>query len=148
MFDTARRVQPRRSPIDGNLAAARATASKINGQLEEGQRSMFSFQKITPKRFVDQFVAYVRDVQQLAWRTVERYRAALQRFVDFAEPDGDIATIDQVEEATIQNFVAWLRGQLRTRNGAVVRVRWPRTLVHRLCNAATVSEIPFNRKND
>jgi len=38
--------------------------------------------------------------------------------VDFADTDGDIATIDQVEEATIQGFVMWLRGQLRTRNGA------------------------------
>ena len=107
-----------RQPVDGNLTVARATASKINAQLEEGQRSLFSFQRVTPKRFVEEFLAYTRDVQQLAWRTVERYRAALERFVDFAGADGNIATIDQVEAATIQDFVAWLRGRLRARNGA------------------------------
>ena len=108
-----------RQQLDGNLAVAHATASEINAQLERGRRSSFSFQKATPKRFVEEFLAYTRDVQQLAWRTTERYRAALERFADFAASDGDIATIDQVDEATIQNFVAWLRGQLRTRNGAV-----------------------------
>lgn len=107
-----------RSPIDGNLAVARSTASKINGQLEDGQRSMFSFQKVTPLTFIDEFLAYVRDVQKLAWRTVERYRAALERFVDFAESAGDITTIDQVDEAKVQDFIRWLRGQLRARNGS------------------------------
>ena len=108
-----------RQQVDGNLAVARATASKINAQLEEGQRSVFSFQKVTPRGLVEEYLTYVRDGQKLAWRTTERYRAALERFLDFADSDGDIATIDQVEEATIQDFVTWLRGQSRTRNGAV-----------------------------
>lgn len=107
-----------RSIVDGNVAVARATASKVNAQLEDGQRSMFSFLKVTPRRLVQEYLAYVRDGQRLAWRTTERYRAALERFVDFAESDGGIATVDRVEEATIQDFVTWLRGQLRTRNGA------------------------------
>ena len=47
-----------RSRVDGNLAVARATASKVNGQLEDGQRSMFSFVKITPKKFVGEFLGY------------------------------------------------------------------------------------------
>jgi len=107
-----------RSNIDGNLAAARSSASKVNGQLEDGQRSMFSFRKITPGKFAEGYIDYVRDVQRLAWRTVERYRAALDRFVDFAEGDGDVSTIDQVNEATVQDFIRWLRGLRRARNGS------------------------------
>ena len=54
-----------RWPIDGNLAAARATASRINGQLEEGRRSMFSFQRVTPQKFVSDFVAAWTKVMNL-----------------------------------------------------------------------------------
>jgi integrase len=107
-----------RWPVDGNLAVARATASKINGQLEEGQRSMFAFQKMTPARFADEYLRFARDVQGLAWRSVERYRAALQRLVDFAEAGKPFATIDQVDEAVVQDFVRWLRGERRARNGS------------------------------
>jgi hypothetical protein len=60
-----------RSNIDGNLAVARATASRANGQLEESQRSLFSFRKVTPKRLVEDYLVYVRDGQKLAGWTAD-----------------------------------------------------------------------------
>src|SRR5262249_45125987 len=59
----------------------------------------------------------VTHVKKLALRTQDRYRAALDRFLDFCR-DAPIGTIDTVQEATVEEFVKWLRGQKRTRNGA------------------------------
>ena len=56
-------------------------------------------------------------MQKLALRTQDRYRAALNRFTDFCR-DARIGTIDTVDQSTVEDFVKWLRGQKRTRNGA------------------------------
>lgn len=66
---------------------------------------------------VEGFLDYVAGVQRLAWRTQDRYRAALQRLLDFCATAGILA-VDQSEERTVEDFVLWLRGQSRTRNGA------------------------------
>jgi len=50
-------------------------------------------------------------------RTQDRYRAALERFLDFGKA-ADVASVDAVVESTVEDFVKWLRGQTRVRNGA------------------------------
>ena len=49
-------------------------------------------------------------------RTRDRYRAALDRFLDFCQA-ARIGIIDIVQEATVEELVKWLRGQKRSRNG-------------------------------
>lgn len=66
---------------------------------------------------VDGFLDAVANVQKLALRTQDRYRAALNRFEDYCR-EANICTVDAVQEATVEDFVKWLRGQKRVRNGA------------------------------
>jgi integrase len=103
--------------VNGNLATARATASKVAAALDNGLASPLGFQKIPPGEMVSSFLDYVKVVQGLAPRTHERYRAALERFQEFAESKG-IASIDRVSVATVEDFVKWLRQKRRTRNGS------------------------------
>ena len=74
----------RRRKIDGNLAVARATASKVAASLADGRPSPIGFRRTTPEQLVSGFLDYITDVQKLALRTQDRYRAALERFLDFA----------------------------------------------------------------
>jgi integrase len=64
------------------------------------------------------FLDYVSNVQKLALRTQDRYRAALDRFLEFCRA-GRITAVDAVGQTTVEDFVRWLRGLTRTRNGAV-----------------------------
>jgi site-specific recombinase XerD len=66
---------------------------------------------------VEGFLDAVANVQQLALRTQDRYRAALDRFLDYCQ-NTRIGAIDVVQETTVEEFVKWLRGQKRTRNGS------------------------------
>ncbi len=107
-----------RHRIDGNLAVARATAAKILGAIGENRPSPLGFDRTTPQSMTVGYLDYVESVQKLAWRTHDRYRAALQRFLDFCEVS-HIPAIDAVDEAMVEDFVRWLRGRTRTRNGAI-----------------------------
>jgi integrase len=113
-----------RRRVDGNLAVARATAAKVAAALGEKKPSPLGFERTTPRQMVDGYLDYVANVQKLAWRTEDRYRAALDRFLDFCGDAGMIA-IDVLDDQTIEDFVRWLRGQTRTRNGAKTGKRNP-----------------------
>lgn len=105
-----------RSPIDGNLAVARATAAKIVAALAEDRPSPLGFQKTPPAQMVAEFLDYIENVKGLAWRTVDRYRAALDRFLAFCT-QAQIKTVDAFEESDVESLVRWLRTQTRVRNG-------------------------------
>jgi len=45
------------------------------------------------------------------------YRAALDRFLGFCQ-DAGIGAVDAIDVGTVEDFVKWLRGQTRVRNGA------------------------------
>jgi len=107
----------RRRKVDGNLAVARATAHKIVAALDEGRNSPIAYQRTSPQNLVDGFLDAVANVQRLALRTQDRYRAALQRFLDFCKA-AHLGSADAIAEVTVEEFVKWLRGQKRTRNGA------------------------------
>jgi hypothetical protein len=106
-----------RQSIDGNLAVARATATKVAAALRDNRPSPLGFARTTPEAVVAGYLDYVANVQNLAWRTQDRYHAALDRFLDFAR-EAKITAIDAVQEQTVEDFVRWLRNQTRTRNGA------------------------------
>jgi len=106
-----------RRRIDGNLLVARTTAAKVAAALGENRPSPLGFDRTEPQKMVEGFLDYVAGVQRLAWRTQDRYRAALQRLLDFCAT-ARILAVDQFEERTVEDFVLWLRGQSRTRNGA------------------------------
>jgi hypothetical protein len=99
----------RRRKVDGNLAVARATAHKIVAALNEGRESPVAFQRTSPKKLVEGFLESVANVQRLALRTQDRYRAALDRFLDYCAA-ARIGHADAIAEATIEDFVKWLRG--------------------------------------
>ncbi|MCK6471418.1 MAG: tyrosine-type recombinase/integrase [Planctomycetes bacterium] len=105
-----------RRRIDGNLATARATASKVAAALDEHRPSPLGFLRVDPDAFVTAYLNYTEMVQQLALRSRERYRAALELFKGFAK-DQDIRTVDQFSEASVEHFVRWLRERKRARNG-------------------------------
>jgi len=106
-----------RRKVDGNLAVARATASKVAAALDSGQQSPLGFHRTAPTVMVEKFIEYTEHVQGLAIGTRERYRAALGHFVTFAGQAG-IRSVDRVSEATVEDFAKWLKSSTRTRNGA------------------------------
>lgn len=106
-----------RRRVDGNLAVARATAHKVLNALDECRPSPIAYARTSPDNLAAGFLDAVTNVQKLALRTQDRYRAALERFLGFC-CDARIGTIDNVQEATVEDFVKWLRGQKKTRNGA------------------------------
>ena len=110
------RITQRRK-VEGNLAVARTTAHKVMTALDEGRPSPIAYNRTTPEAMVKGYLGAVTNVRKLALRTQDRYRAALDRFLDFCQAEG-INAIDRIEEATVETFVQWLRGQKRTRNGA------------------------------
>jgi integrase len=105
-----------RRKVDGNLAVARATAHKVVNALDEGRPSPIAYNRTSPEKMVEGYLDAVANVQKLALRSGDRYRAALDRFLDFCR-SARIGTIDAVQQATVEDFVKWLRGQKRTRNG-------------------------------
>ncbi len=105
-----------RRKVEGNLAVAKASAAKVAAALAEQRPSPLGFQRTAPGAFVTGYLDFVENVQGLAWRTVDRYRAALDRLLDFCTDTG-VTAIDAIDEATIEDLVRWLRGQTRTRNG-------------------------------
>jgi integrase len=66
---------------------------------------------------VEGFLDAISTVKKLALRTQDRYRAALDRFLDFCQ-GARVVAVDAVDLATVEDFVRWLRGQKRNRNGA------------------------------
>lgn len=106
-----------RKKIDGNLAVARATASQINVHLEQGRSSPFSFQTKPISQVVNDFIEHCRVVRSLRIRSVQRYRAALDHFLDFVNTKPHLRNIDQVKESTVEEFVRYLRKLKRVRSG-------------------------------
>jgi site-specific recombinase XerD len=106
-----------RRKVEGNLAVARATAHKVMTALNDAKPSPVAYHRTSPEKMVHSYLDAVANVQKLALRTQDRYRAALDRFQDFCKA-ARLGTIDSVQEATVEDFVKWLRGQKRTRNGA------------------------------
>jgi len=106
-----------RPKIDGNLAVARATAHKVAEALAEDRPSPLAYNRTAPEKMVAGYLDAVATVQKLALRTQDRYKAALDRFLDFTR-DARVATIDAIELAQVEDFVKWLRGQKRNRNGS------------------------------
>jgi hypothetical protein len=66
---------------------------------------------------VEGFLDASSSVKRLALRTQDRYRAALDRFLDFCRASR-ITAVDAVAQATVEDFVRWLRCQKRSRNGS------------------------------
>ncbi len=106
-----------RRRVEGNLLVARATAAKVAAALGEHRPSPLGFDRTTPEQMTAGYLDYVANVQKLAWRTQDRYRAALDRFQEFCSA-AEISAVDSFDERTVEDFVRWLRGQTRTRNGA------------------------------
>ena len=65
-----------RRKVDGNLAVARATATKVAASLRDNRPSPLGFDRTSPEDMVTRYLSYVADVQNLALRTQDRYRAA------------------------------------------------------------------------
>jgi len=78
----------RRCKVNRNLNVARATASKVAAALGEGRPSPVGHSRTAPESLVAGYLAYITEVQRLAPRTRDRYRAALMRFLDFARDVG------------------------------------------------------------
>ena len=74
-----------RKRVDGNLAVAKATAAKVAAALAEERPSPLGFERTSPVQLVNAFLDYIEDVKGLAWRTVDRYRAALDRFLGYCK---------------------------------------------------------------
>jgi integrase len=106
-----------RRRIEGNLAVAEATAGKIVQALAEGRSTPFAYGRTSPESMIDAYLDYVETVQKLSIGTVERYRAALTLFKRFCS-EGSVRQLDRINERVVDDFVAWLRVQKRTRNGA------------------------------
>jgi len=106
-----------RKRIDGNLAVARATASQVNVHLEQGRSSPFSFQTKPIVQVVENFLEHCRVIRGLRVRTVRRYRAALDHFLEFVNTRPNLNNIDQVKESTVEEFVRYLRRKKRVRSG-------------------------------
>ena len=106
-----------RRRVDGNLLVARTTAAKVAAAIGENRPSPLGFDRTSPQKLASGYLEYVSGVQKLAWRTQDRYRAALDRFLEFCGA-AEINAVDAIVERTVEDFVLWLRGQTRTRNGA------------------------------
>src|SRR5436309_842970 len=64
-----------RPTIDGNLTTARATASKVNAALVEDRPTPLSYRRTSPRELFDLYLDSIANVQGLALRTQDRYRA-------------------------------------------------------------------------
>lgn len=111
-----------RRKVDGNLAAARATAHKVGEALAQNRTSPLTFNRTPPGAMATGYLDAVAGVQRLALRTQDRYKAALDRFLDYCR-DANVTAVDAVGLAEVEDFVKWLRGQKRSRNGGKSRSR-------------------------
>ena len=107
-----------RRKVDGNLATARATAAKVSASLEEGSPSPFGFARRSVDEVILGFLQYCEEVQGLALRTIDRYRAALEHLRQFTRAELGEVGAEQVTEGSVEDFIKWLRRQSRSRNGA------------------------------
>lgn len=110
-------LKTQRRRIEGNLASAKATAAKVSAALDEERPSPLGFEKMPPSDCVKGFLSYIEDVKGLAWRSVDRYRAALDRLLDYCKETG-VKSVDTIDQGLVEDFVKWLRGQTRARNGS------------------------------
>src|SRR5262249_48276027 len=106
-----------RRKVDGNLAVARATAHKVADAPAENRPSPIAYARTSPQQMVSGYLDAVAKVQKLALRTRDRYKAALDRFLDFCR-DASVAKVDAFDLAMVEDFVKWLRSQKRNRNGS------------------------------
>jgi len=93
-----------RPKVEGNLLAAKTTAANVAAALAEERPSPLSFQRTEPSSFVAGYLDFIEHVQGLAWRSIDRYRAALDRFVDFCN-SVPITAIDHVGQIQVEDFV-------------------------------------------
>ena len=68
-----------RTRLEGNLAIARPTASKVNAALEESRPSPLGFVRISVAELVDSYLESCRLVRNLSPSTLSRYTAARGR---------------------------------------------------------------------
>jgi len=61
-----------RQKVDGNLAVARATATKVASALSDGRPSPIGHQRTSPQELVTGYLGYITDVRNLALRTQDR----------------------------------------------------------------------------
>lgn len=106
-----------RKKIDGNLATAKATASQINVHLEQKQPSPFNLQTKPVAKVVQDFLEHCKLARGLRIRSLKRYRAALDHFLDFISSKPHLCNIDQVKETTVDEFVRYLHDKKRVRSG-------------------------------
>ena len=106
-----------RKKIDGNLATAKATASQVNVHLEQKQPSPFSFQTRPVAKVVHDFLEHCKLARGLRIRSLKRYRAALDHFLDFVSNKPHLYNVDQVKETTVDEFVRYLHDKKRVRSG-------------------------------
>jgi integrase len=83
----------------------------------EGKPSPVAYTRTSPEKMVEAFLDAVANVKKLALRTQDRYKAALDRLLDYCR-SARVGTVDAVQQATVEDFVKWLRGQKRVRNGS------------------------------
>lgn len=107
-----------RARIEGNLATARATASKVNAALEEDRPSPLSFSRVSVPVLIGKYVESCRLVRTLSPRTVARYEAALSHFAEFCGGQAKLDAADRVTEVTVEEFVKYMRKKTRVRSGA------------------------------
>src|SRR4051812_42122308 len=87
-----------RKKIDGNLAVARATAHQVGEALAQSRTSPLTFVRTSPEALAAKYLEAVAGVQKLALRTQDRYKAALDRFLDYCR-DAGIKAVDTVDLA-------------------------------------------------
>ena len=86
-----------RRRIDGNLLVARATAAKLGAALGEHRPSPLGFDRTSPQQMTDGNLDHVANLPKVAWRTQDRYQAALDRFQEFCTAS-DITVVDSFDE--------------------------------------------------
>src|SRR5262249_35195236 len=104
-------------PPPATPAAPRAPAHKVAEALVAERPSPLAYTRTSPQTMADGYLDAVANVQKLALRTRDRYKAALDRFRDFCR-DANVTTLDAFDLAKVEDFVQWLRGQKRNRNGS------------------------------
>lgn len=106
-----------RKKIDGDLAASKATASQVNVHLEQNRPSQFNYQTKSVATVVDDFLDHCELARGLRVRTVRRYRAALDHFVNFIKNKPNLYNIDQVKESIVDEFVRYMHDKKRVGSG-------------------------------
>ncbi len=95
--------EARRPQVEGNLAVA--TAAGVGKALAEERSSPLTLQRMSPNEFVPGYLLFVEEAQRRAWRTCQRYRAALERFLDLARDRG----IEAMDRITVEDVVQSVR---------------------------------------